>query len=159
MTVFLWILAVAMIVIGVLGTVLPALPGSALVFAGALLAAWIDDFARLSAWTLVVLGVLTVLTFVVDVVSGALGAKRVGASPLAMVGAAVGTVAGVFTGLVGLLFLPLVGAVIGEFVAERDVMRAGRAGVATWLGLLIGTAVKVAIVFTMVGVIVVALLL
>ncbi len=148
-----------MIVIGVLGTVLPALPGSALVFAGALLAAWIDDFARLSAWTLVVLGVLTVLTFVVDVVSGALGAKRVGASPLAMVGAAVGTVAGVFTGLVGLLFLPLVGAVIGEFVAERDVMRAGRAGVATWLGLLIGTAVKVAIVFTMVGVIVVALLL
>jgi hypothetical protein len=82
-----------------------------------------------------------------------------GASRLAIAGAAIGTVAGVFTGFVGLLFMPLLGAAIGEYVADRDVMRAGKVGVATWIGLLLGTAVKVALVFTMVGIFFAALLL
>ncbi len=63
-----------------------------------------------------------------------------------------------FTGLIGLVFMPLLGAAIGEYIAQRDLRRAGKVGIATWLGLLIGTAVKVAIVFTMVGVFAVALL-
>ena len=78
-------------------------------------------------------------------------ARRVGASPWAVLGAAAGTIAGVFTGFVGLLFLPLAGAAIGEFLAERNLLRAGKVGLATWLGLLIGTALKVAIVFAMLG--------
>ena len=77
---------------------------------------------------------------------------------LALIGAAIGTVAGIVTGLWGLLFMPLVGAAVGEFVAQRDFLRAGKVGVATWIGLLIGTAIKVAIVFAMVGVFVVALI-
>jgi uncharacterized protein YqgC (DUF456 family) len=67
-------------------------------------------------------------------------------------------VAGVFTGLVGLLFMPLAGAAIGEFIAHRDALRAGRVGVATWVGLLVGAVLKLAIVFTMTGVFVAALL-
>ena len=129
MTVFLWVLAVAMMAIGVAGTILPALPGPTLVFAG----------------------ILAALSWVVDLAAGAAGAKRVGASPWAIAGAAIGTVAGVFTGFVGLLFLPLAGAAIGEYLAKRDVRVAGKAGVATWLGLLVGTALKVAIVFAMLG--------
>ena len=54
--------------------------------------------------------------------------------------------------------MPLLGAAIGEYIAQRDLRRAGKVGIATWLGLLVGTALKVAIVFTMVGVFVVALL-
>jgi len=81
----------------------------------------------------------------------------VGASKLAIVGAAIGTVVGVFTGLWGLLFMPLIGAAIGEFVAQRDLRRAGKVGLATWIGLLLGTAAKVAIVFAMVGIFVAAL--
>jgi uncharacterized protein YqgC (DUF456 family) len=157
MTTLLWILAIAMIVIGVAGTVLPALPGAALVFGGIALAAWIDDFTRIPGWVLGVLAVLTLLAFTADYVAAALGAKKAGASRLAIVGAAVGTLLGVFTGLVGLVFMPLVGAAVGEFVAQRDLQRAGRVGVATWIGLLLGTAAKVAIVFTMVGVFVAAL--
>ncbi len=157
MDVLLWVVAVAMIVIGVAGTVLPALPGTVFILGGIALAAWIDGFARISGWTVGIAAALTALAFVVEYVAAALGAKKAGASPLAIVGAAIGTVAGVFAGLVGLLFLPLAGAALGEFVALRDLRRAGRVGVATWLGLLLGTAVKVAIAFTMVGIFVVAL--
>ena len=159
MTITLWILAVVLIVVGVVGTVLPALPGAILVFAGVALAAWIDDFARISGWTLGVLGVLTVIAWLTDYVAAAAGAKKVGASKYAIIGAAIGTVAGVFTGLVGLIFMPLVGAAIGEFLAQRDALRAGRVGIATWLGMLAGTVVKVAVVFLMVGIFVAALLI
>jgi uncharacterized protein YqgC (DUF456 family) len=159
MTVLLWVVAVALIAVGVAGTVLPALPGAILVFAGIALAAWIDDFARISGWTLALLGVMTALAWATDFAAAAMGARKVGASRYAIVGAALGTIVGIFTGFVGLLFMPLVGAAIGEFAAQRDVARAGKVGVATWIGLLVGTALKVAIVFAMVGVFVVALLL
>jgi hypothetical protein len=157
MTVALWLLAVALIVVGVIGTVLPALPGAILVFGGVVLAAWIDDFTRISVFTLVVLGVLTVIAWVIDYVAGVVGAKKAGASRLAIIGATIGTVLGIFTGLVGLIFMPLVGAAIGEFLAQRDAIRAGKVGVATWLGMLAGTVAKVAIVFLMVGIFLAAL--
>lgn len=159
MTIALWILAVLLIVVGVVGTVLPALPGVVFVFAGVALAAWIDGFARIGAWTLGVLGVLTLIAWLVDFVSGYYGAKRAGASTQALVGAAIGTVAGVLTGLVGLIFMPLAGAAIGEFLAQRDALRAGKVGIATWLGMLAGTVAKVAIVFLMVGIFAAALLI
>jgi hypothetical protein len=99
------------------------------------------------------------LAWAVDYFAAMAGAKRAGASRLALIGAAAGTLAGIFTGLWGLFFMPLVGAAIGEYVAQRDLRRAGKVGLATWIGLLLGTAVKVAIVFAMVGAFVVALAL
>jgi uncharacterized protein YqgC (DUF456 family) len=154
----LWIVAIVMIAVGVVGTVLPAVPGVVFVFGGIALAAWIDDFTRISAWTVGALALVTLVGIAADFVAAALGAKRAGASRLAIVGAAIGTVAGIFTGLVGLVFMPLAGAAIGQYIAQRDLRRAGKVGIATWLGLLVGTAVKVAIVFAMVGVFIVALL-
>jgi len=154
----LWVLAVAMILVGLAGTVLPALPGIALVFAGIALAAWIDGFTRIEVWTVVVVGVLAAIAFAVDYLASVLGAKRAGASPLALVGAAIGVIAGIFAGLIGVVVFPFVGAVIGQFIAQRDVRSAGRIGIATWIGLAVGTAVKVAIAFTMVGIFIAALL-
>ena len=158
MSVLLWIIAVALILVGIAGTVLPVLPGAILVFAGILLAAWIDDFMRIPVWLVVILGAFTAMAWAVDYLAAVAGAKKAGASKLALIGAAIGTLAGIVTGLWGLLFMPLVGAAIGEFIAQHDLKRAGKVGVATWIGLLIGTAVKVAIVFAMVGVFVVALI-
>ncbi len=159
MTTTLWILAVVLIVVGVAGTLLPALPGIPLIFGGVLLAAWIDDFQRIPGWVIGVLAVLAVIGIAVDYVAAALSARRVGASRQGIVGAAIGTVAGVFTGLWGLLFMPLVGAAIGEYLAHQNALRAGKVGIATWFGLLIGTAVKIAVAFTMIGVAVAALLI
>jgi uncharacterized protein YqgC (DUF456 family) len=157
-TAILWTAAIALILLGLAGTVLPALPGVTLVFGGIALAAWIDDFARIPVWLLLVLGVLTASAWIVDYVAAAMGAKRAGASRQAMVGAIVGTLVGVFTGLWGLLFMPFVGAAIGEYVAQRDLRRAGKVGIATWIGLLLGTAAKVAIAFAMIGIFVFALI-
>ncbi|MCU0898202.1 MAG: DUF456 family protein [Burkholderiales bacterium] len=159
MNIVLWILAILLIVVGVAGVVLPALPGAVLVFAGIALAAWIDDFARVSAWTVGVTGFLMALAWASDYVAALLGAKKVGASKQAIVGAAVGTLAGIFTGLWGLVFMPLVGAAIGEYMAHPELARAGKVGVATWIGMAVGVVAKVVIVFVMLGIFVADLLL
>lgn len=153
----LWVLAIVMIAVGVAGTLLPALPGIPLMFAGMFLAAWIDDFTRTGWITLTVLGVLTVLSIVVDIAASALGARRVGASPRAIWGAAIGTVLGIFLGLAGLLLGPFLGAVIGELSVHGKVDAAGRVGVATWLGLLFGAVAKIAIAFSMIGIFVLSI--
>jgi hypothetical protein len=159
MTTALWVLVAVLILVGLVGTVLPALPGVVLVFAGILLGAWIDDFHRVSVTTVVLLGVLGAVALLVDFLAGVLTAQRVGATRLGLLGAAIGTVAGVFTGFIGLLFLPLAGAAVGEYLSHRDALRAGRIGVVTWLGMLAGAVVKLAIAFAMVGWFVGALLI
>ncbi len=154
-----WVASVALIVIGLVGTVLPALPGTALVLAGIVLGAWIDDFTRVGPWALGAVTAMAVLAWVLDYVAALLGARRAGASRQALLGAALGTVVGLFMGLVGVLFMPLVGAAAGEYLAQRDERQAMKVGVATWLGLLAGLLAKVVLAFMMIGVFVAALLL
>jgi uncharacterized protein YqgC (DUF456 family) len=154
-----WVISGLLIVLGVAGTVLPALPGVIFVLAGIVLGAWIDDFTRVSSWTVGVLSVLAVVAWVMDYVAGLLGAQKVGASKQALIGAAIGTVVGLFMGLVGVLFMPLVGAAAGEYLAQRQSHRALKVGIATWLGLMVGLITKVVIVFMMIGIFVVALLI
>jgi uncharacterized protein YqgC (DUF456 family) len=144
--------AIVLVLIGLAGSVLPALPGVPLVFAGLLMAAWAGDFQRVGWVTLTLLGLLTVASFVIDLAATVLGARRVGATKLAIVGAAVGTFAGVFFGIPGLLVGPFAGAVAGEMLSHGEWRQATRAGVATWIGLLFGTLAKLALVFTMLGV-------
>jgi len=154
----LWFLSVLLIVLGLAGAVLPALPGTALVLAGIVLGAWIDDFSRVGGGALTVVGVLAVLSWVLDYVAGLMGARRVGASREALIGAAIGTVAGIFMGLVGVLFMPFVGAAVGEYLSRRDHQQAVKVGVATGIGLLVGLVAKVVLACMMVGVFVVALI-
>jgi hypothetical protein len=153
----LWILAALLMVAGIAGTVLPALPGTALILAGIVLGAWIDDFVHVGTVPLVVVTVLAVLAWVMDYVAGLMGAQKVGASRQALIGAALGTVAGLFMGLVGVLFMPLVGAAAGEYMARRDQRHALKVGVATWLGMLVGMLAKIVLGFTMIGVFLAAL--
>lgn len=128
------------------------MPGAILIFVGLLLAAWSDGFVRVGVGTIVILGVLTVATYIVDVATVAFGMKRLGTSKRAMAGAAVGTIAGLFFGFPGLMIGPFVGAALGELTAYRDVRRAGRAGVVAWVSFLIGTAIKVGLAFAMLGI-------
>ena len=155
----LWVLCVALILLGLAGTVLPFLPGTVLVWGGIVLGAWIDDFARVGTTTVVVVSVLAVLALALDYVAGLLGAQKAGASKKALLGAAVGTVLGLFMGLVGVLFMPLVGAAIGEYWARKDHNRAVKVGVATWVGIMVVLIAKVVLAFIMVGIFVAALLI
>ena len=129
-------LAVVLVVIGLFGTVLPAIPGVVLIFAGLLLAAYADGFVHVGVVALVIIGVLAALSFVVDFLASLLGARRLGASPLALAGATIGGIAGLFLGLPGLVFGPFVGAALGEYLARRSLRQAGKVGLGTWLGLL-----------------------
>ena len=149
---WIFVLAGLLVLTGLAGSILPALPGVPLVFGGLLLAAWADDFQRVSWVVLVILGLMTVLSFAIDFAATAMGAKRVGASKLAIVGALIGTLAGFVLGLPGLIFGPFAGAVTGEMLTHGEMQRATRAGFATWVGLVFGTLTKLALVFTMLGI-------
>lgn len=158
-TMLLWILAGVLMLVGLVGTLAPLLPGIPLMLAGMLLAAWAEDFQRIGWGTLIALAVLTALSFVIEAVAAALGANRVGASRAAVIGSALGAIFGFFLGLVGLIVGPFVGAVAGELLARGGPGRAMEVGVAAWLGFLLGTVAKVAIAFVMLGVFIAALLI
>jgi len=146
-----YVLAAILILVGIIGTVLPALPGVPLVFAGMLLAAWADGFQHVGLWTLIGLGVLTIIAVAVDFLAGLAGAKRVGASRLALIGAAIGTIVGIFFGIPGLLLGPFLGALIGELVAGGTLQRAAGVGAGAWIGFLVGTVLKLGVCFAMLG--------
>jgi hypothetical protein len=148
----LWFLAVLMIAVGVAGTILPGIPGPALIFAGMVVGAWIDGFQKVGFFTLTILFVLTLLTFVVDYTAAAVGAKQAGASWWGILGAAVGTLAGLFFGLPGLIIGPFVGSFAGEYAVRRKALEASRIGLATWLGLLLAAVANVALICAMLGV-------
>jgi uncharacterized protein YqgC (DUF456 family) len=150
-SVLIWSLAIMLIAGGLLGMVLPALPGPPLLFGGLAAAAWAEDFAYVGAPTLTILAVMALLAYAVDFLAGAVGVKRYGASGRAVVGATVGAILGVFFGLPGLLLGPLIGAVIGELSVRPDLGAAGRAGLGATIGLILGTAGKLALAFAMMG--------
>ena len=138
-----WFGAIVLIVLGFAGTIVPAIPGLPMIAAGGWLIGWADHYEKVGFWTIAVLIVLSV--------AQTAGAQRAGASKAGIVGSIVGTVVGIPMGLFGIFVMPLVGAAVGEFWAKRDLMHAGRVGVATWVGMIVGTAVKVALAFTMTG--------
>jgi uncharacterized protein YqgC (DUF456 family) len=150
--------AAVLILLGLAGTILPALPGLPLMFAGMLLAAWADRFAQIGGWTIGVLALLTAVSVAVDIAATAMGARRVGASKLAMLGAARGTLfGGILFNIPGLILGPFAGAMAGELIHGREWLHASKIGFGTWLGLAIGAALKLALAFAMLGVFVFAL--
>ena len=150
-TIWLLVLAVLLVVVGIGGLLLPALPGAPMVFAGLALAAWAEGFEYVGPWTLFALGVLAALTYLADFVAGAFGAKKFGASRRAVIGATIGAVVGIFFGLPGIVLGPFIGAVVGELSEQPDLMRAGNAGIGATLGLVLGLAAKMSLALTMVG--------
>lgn len=149
-------IALVLVLVGLAGTVLPALPGLPLVFAGMLLGAWAGGFEHIGIPVLVALGALTVFSLVIDFWATALGARRVGASRMAIAGAVIGTFVGIFFGFIGLFAGPFIGALAGELLHGRRVGHATRVGFGTWMGVLFGTVMKLALAFTMIGLFVLA---
>ena len=146
-----YVVAAVLVIAGLVGTILPVLPGVLLVFGGLFLAAWADDFTRVGYPTLAVIGVLGALSFGADLLASMLGAKRVGASPQALFGAALGGGAGIFMGIPGIILGPFLGAALGEYLARGKLVQAGKVGFGTWVGLLVAAIAKVVIAVAMVA--------
>ena len=151
------LVAAFLVLVGLIGVVLPALPGLPLVFAGLLISAWADGFQHVSWPMLTFLGLLTLVSLVLDYWAAAHGAKRVGASRTATIGAALGMLVGGFVFFpIGFFLGPFVGALVGELlhrrsVAREDIGAATKIGIATWLGIALGIALKLAIAGLMLG--------
>jgi uncharacterized protein len=145
------VIGALLVIAGFAGLVIPVIPGVVLIFAGLLLAAWSDGFVHVGAVTLTIIGALGLLAFVADLVGSHLGAKRVGASTLALAGAAIGGVVGIFFGIPGIIAGPFVGAVLGEVLTHGRLLKAGQVGLGTTLGLLAATAAKMCLAVVMVA--------
>lgn len=152
LTISLLTLAAILVLVGLAGLVLPALPGGMFVFGGLLLAAWAEDFQHVGFGVIAALAVIALLIFAVDVLATLLGVKKVGASRQAVIGAFLGTLIGLFLGLPGLIAGPFIGAFVGELMARKDHAQATRAGLGAWLGFVIGSALKLALGGLMVGI-------
>ncbi len=151
-TILWWVLAGLMVIIGLVGTFIPVLPGIPVILAGLALAAWSTAFEPVGWGTLAVLAALTALSVMIDFLAAALGAKRLGASQRAFWGATLGAVVGIFFGLPGIVLGPFLGAVTAEYTSGRGAQQASRSGYGVWLGMVLGTAAKLAIAFLMLGI-------
>ncbi len=150
--IILWTLAALLILIGIIGAFVPVLPGVLLLFGGMVLAAYIDGFRRVGWLTLAILGILTVLALLGDALGALIGARRVGASRQALVGAAIGGLVGIFFGIVGALLGPFLGAAAGELMSRGRLAEAARVGAGTWIGIALAMAFRLGIVFAMLAV-------
>lgn len=144
--------AFLLILVGVAGTIVPALPGIPMIFAGAWLIGYMENYQYFGWGTLIALGVLTVISLIIDWVSQTMGAQKAGATKLGLSGAFLGTIIGIPFGLVGIFLFPVLGAFIGEMIGHRDMRKAGKVSWATWIGMIAGIAAKLAIAFIMIGI-------
>ncbi len=151
MTLLLWMIAAILVIIGFAGLVLPALPGMVLIFCGLVVAAWAEHFVYVGWKTITFLALLTLFAWLIDLLSGILGAKKFGAGRSALIGATIGAVCGMFFGIPGIVAGPFFGAFTGELIARRGFKDAGLAAIGTWVGLVAGSAMKIAVAFIMLG--------
>jgi uncharacterized protein YqgC (DUF456 family) len=145
-------LGLFVVVVGLVGLVLPAVPGTPLIMGGLALVAWADGFTRIGAFALAFILLLGAVGMALEHVAGALGARKAGASRWGVAGAVIGLMAGLPFGLPGLLLGPGIGAALFEYVRDPDFKRALRSGGGVFIGFLIGTVVKYAFAFAMIGV-------
>jgi uncharacterized protein len=150
------VIAILLVIIGVIGSALPMLPGVPLVFSGLLLAAWHDNFVHVSITSMVIIGVIAVLAWLVDFVASIMTAKKAGASKQALWGAAIGGLVGILGGIPGLIIGPALGAIIGELIAQKgaknDAAKVTVVGVAAGLGFVLALVLKLVLVLTMLAV-------
>jgi hypothetical protein len=148
-----WLFAIVLMALGLIGTVIPIVPGTTIILAAAVvhrLALGANRSLGLSA--LIAMLVLTLVTYAIDAAAGYLGAKRFGATKWGLIGGAAGAVMGLFFGLFGLFVGPVIGAIAGELIGGKEVMKAGRAGWGTFLGGLAGVIGKLFIGLIMIAI-------
>lgn len=147
MTAIFIIIGLILLIVGILGIVYPALPGLPVMFLGALSIAYAHEFIYMAWWSLGAVFLIAVVGSVLDYIAGTLGAKFTGASKQALLGSLIGAfVGGVLSlgGMWAMIFLgPLLGAAIGEYMDKKDLLKAGKVGIGTFIGFIAGVVAKI----------------
>jgi uncharacterized protein YqgC (DUF456 family) len=137
-------LALLLMAVGLLGSILPGLPGTPLIFATAVGHRLVVGPSGAQTWVLVVLGVAALLALAADYAASLYGAKRLGATRLGLIGAGVGGLVGLFLGPFGILLGPFVGAFGFEYFGGREWRESAKAGAGATIGLFVGALGKMA---------------
>jgi uncharacterized protein len=153
MELFWWLLTVVLFAVGLIGTVAPVLPGTTIILAAAIIHRLVLGAEKSIGWkTIVVLVLLTLLSYVFDFLGSYFGAKYFGATKLGAFGAVIGALVGLFFGIPGLFVGPVIGAFVGEFLAGKRMVDAGRAGWGSLLGNLGAMLGKLIIALAMISI-------
>jgi uncharacterized protein len=151
MELFWWFFALALFAVGLIGTVVPVLPGTMIILGAAIIHRLMLGAEKGIGWkTIVVLVLLTLLSYAFDFLGSYFGAKRFGATKWGAFGAILGAVVGLFFGIIGLFVGPVVGAIAGEFIAGKRMIDAGRAGWGSLLGNIGAMVAKLIIALAMI---------
>jgi uncharacterized protein len=151
-----YLLVVALMIVGIVGSVIPAIPGPTLILLGVGIWGFFKGSFTSIQTPLIVSVIVFILCFIVDNLSGYLGAKKAGASNWGQIGAFVGLILGFFGllpalpiggPLVGIIFGPFIGAVIGEYLYQRNFNQAVKAGVGIVAGMLVGNVLQGVLAF------------
>ncbi len=155
MQIFISIITVLLIITGIVGSIIPFLPGEPLILLGAIVYGLGFGFDRIGIVIYVILAVLTAFSLVVNYVATSIGAKKLGASIFGMIGAVLGAVIGFLVGnIIGLLIGPFIGAFIGELIRTGKVEISIKAGLGAVLGFFAGSLMRFLISLFMTGLIV-----
>jgi uncharacterized protein YqgC (DUF456 family) len=146
-----WLITIVLFAVGLIGAVVPLLPGTTIILAAAIIHRIMLGPEKSVGWrTIAILAFLTLATYAIDFLSGYFGAKYFGATKWGMFGAMIGALVGIFFGFIGLFVGPVIGAIAGEFIAGKQLVDAGRAGWGSLLGNFAGMLGKLAIALVMI---------
>jgi len=153
MEIFWWLFVVVLFAVGLIGTIVPVLPGTTIILAAAIVHRLVLGAEKSIGWkTIVVLVLLMLVSYLFDFLGSYFGAKYFGATKWGALGAVLGMVVGLFFGIIGLFAGPVIGAIAGEFIAGKRMIDAGRAGWGSLLGNVGATAAKLIIGLAMIGI-------
>lgn len=130
-------------IIGIVGSVIPVLPGPALSFVG-LICAYLTDSSSIGESTLWLWGAITVVVSIMDYVLPGYFSKLFGGSKAGITGATIGVFVGMFFGPVGIIFGPFAGAVLGEMLnQQRTLDEAVKVGFGSLISFIVGSGLKI----------------
>jgi uncharacterized protein YqgC (DUF456 family) len=157
-TVIFAIICAVLIIIGLLGVILPFVPGIPVAWLGLFIYAIGTDWERISITTIIVFAALTVFALLLDYIAPLLGAKKYKASKWGIIGASIGLFLGIIIfQMWGIILGPLLGALLGELIAGRPADQAFKSALGTLVGFLFGSLMKVVLILVMAGFFIVSL--
>jgi uncharacterized protein YqgC (DUF456 family) len=137
------ILGILLMILGIIGCLVPVLPGPPLSFIGIILL-HLTSFGHFTKPALITLAAIAIVVTILDYIVPVWGTRKFGGSKYGTRGATVGLIVGLFLGPIGIILGPLIGAFVGEMIYRDDIAYALKAGFGSLLGFLTGIGLKLA---------------